>query len=276
MLRPAHCLILICTATATIAACAPPVNRVQRAALVPHQSPVIGDGQPLSGNGQLELGAVTLAQAGNATDGDSGASVQIPGLQANAGIRAKLSRYVDVGFRYERGFVAGSDPVNDTQPKIENRDVHSYTIAMRFAIPTKTPGLSFGVGIDLQNHSIPWVEHRVCVDNCIGVPPYTVDEGRQNVSGVGVGIAPSYKQGQWTWFGGFSVRSHPTIERKGTEVGYWNDPDVENGPAQFIASAGASIDIAESAKITALIYQPLGKEPVRYRPAMGAYFAVPF
>ena len=95
------------------------VNRVNRAALVPHMTPTLRSGSPMETPAEISLGASSLAHSTLSSSDDS-AAVEVPGTQAEGAMRVRLGRQVALGLLYAEGFDTGAKPIDKTQPPVES------------------------------------------------------------------------------------------------------------------------------------------------------------
>jgi len=251
---------------------------VRRAALVPHQQPLQRSGQGM-GASRMEVGL------GSPTVGSVVAPKEAEG--ANAGIvlrrheltgnlRARVTRNLDLGLLWDHGFDQGSRKVNDDMPNPDNGDVYGYGISMYFSAPLD-PTFSVGIGADLLLYSIPYVEYRTCVDNCFGEPFTIVDEERDTIPVVSIGVIPSWKvNDNLVLFAGATLRNHPTIEKsdiEGPEL--FDDEEVDMGPENIVFSAGVEVAMPGGIRGMAYVFQPAAGNPVNYGPTVGIGFRIP-
>lgn len=247
-----------------------------RAALVPHQSPLPIDGQPLQSAGALALGASNLGNVTAPNAGDPGAGDIVPSDQLRGSLDLRASRNVSLGVAYEHGLAAGATRVKDSEPPITDEDVTGYGAHIAVSIPTSNPAWRIGVATELMMWTIPWVQYSTCVDNCGTSTGTTVmSTGRDQVPTIALAIVPSYRAGRLTVFGGFTARNHPTIIEKIDTV-LPNEPaDVQSGPFNITAQAGAEIEISSGVTASVLVHQTLTRDPVIYGPSLAAMLTIP-
>jgi hypothetical protein len=113
---------------------------------------------------------------------------------------------------------------------------------------------------------VPWVEFSQCIDSCT-TPTVTMRTGDTGVIQVAAGIVPSYQLGDWTFFGGITGRTHPTIQEKVINNGEW--PDVEEGPLNAIVHGGVAYEAGEMLQFVVEAHQTLTHDPVTYAPGIG-------
>jgi hypothetical protein len=253
--------------------------KVQRAALVPHQQPLLRSGQPGEGRGEIALGASAISLGDPEVAPGANAGLYIPSVEVNAAVRLRPTPNLDIGLMWDHGLRKGADAIQPGQPPLEHGDVMGAGLSVFYSAPTPNPALRIGVGTDLIFYSVPWIEYTACVSNC-GLEPWLItDEEREMVPVLAVGVIPSYRlSSQLALFGGLTVRNHPTIKRteyqNGTEV-LFEDDAPEAGPANFIASAGLEAQLGGGFRLAAILYQPIQSEPARYPPSLGFTMTIP-
>lgn len=245
-----------------------------RAALVPHATPIAGDGQPQSSVGQLALGASNLADFRAPTAGDPDAGIAIPSTQLRGELTFRPTKNFSLGIVHEHGLASTATPIHDSQPPLTDEDVTGNGIILSYSIDTGRPGFRVGITTELLVWNAPWVQYTSCVSNC-GTPGYTVESnGRSSVGTTALGVVPSYRYGRWTVYGGLTVRNQPTLTEKTYSV-VPADPEVQGGPANWILHAGAEIEIAAGIRASVFVHRDLSADPVNYGPAIGAMLTLP-
>lgn len=259
-------------AVATLGACN--VNRVNRAALVPHMTPTLRSGAPMETPGEISLGASSLTHTTLGSSDDE-AAVEVPGTQAEGAMRLRLGQHVAMGLLYAEGFDAGARAIKDGQPPVESGNTRGYGFTLSGMIPTGDPRWHVGVNSELLFWSVPYVEYSTCVQNCGGVNWTFVEEGRATVSQLAIGLVPTYSAGSWSVWGGLTFRNHPTIEQKGVEVGIdWED-EVEEGQFNTVLSAGADVELGGGFRAGVTLYQVVQGQPAKYGPSVAAMLTIP-
>jgi hypothetical protein len=89
---------------------------------------------------------------------------------------------------------------------------------------------------------------------------------------LGVGVAPSFRRGNVTVFGGAFARNHPTTLRKsyGVDITFDdNDGDVKEGPFNVLLHAGVEVELQRWLSALILVNQDLIANPVQYGPGIG-------
>ncbi len=248
-----------------------------RAALVPHQTPLPIDGQPLQSAGQLALGASNLGNAVAPGIGNPDAGDVVPSDQLRGSLDLRASHNVALGVVYENGLAAGATRIKSSEPPMDGGDsVTGYGVHMMVSIPTSNPAWRIGLATELMMWTVPWVEYTTCVENCgSGTGTTVMSSGRDQVPTAAIAIVPSYRTGRLTVFAGFTARNHPTIIEK-TETVLANEPaDVQSGPFNVTAQAGAEIEIASGVRASLLVHQTLTRDPVIYGPSLAAMLTIP-
>src|SRR5262249_46016313 len=166
--------------------------------------------------------------------GDASQAVEVPATEMRDELRFRLRRRGEFALIYEHGFGATSQKPDPTQASVGHGDVRGYGFSFGYAFETSTPGPVVGSTIELMTWSLPYVEYVTCT-NCVNNYPVR-DHGRAHPASLGIGIAPSYRMGSVTLFGGGFARNHPTTERKElmTDVTFSDNGDVEDGPFNLL------------------------------------------
>ncbi|MBP6633478.1 MAG: hypothetical protein KBG28_31295 [Kofleriaceae bacterium] len=251
-------------------------TQVNRAALVPHMTPMTRDGAPLQSTGELQVGASSLAHLSSPEAGDDTSAVEVPGTQAEAVLRLALGEHLSLGLLYAHGFDATAKKTKATQVPVDVGDVRGYGLSMTASLPTRDPRLHIGLGAELLTWSVPWVEYAVCVDPLCGDPPWTLmTEGRDLVSQLAASVIPTYRTGNLTFSAGITARNHPTIDQKGIEQGLDLGDDVRSGPFNMVLSAGAGLELGAGMRANVVLYVPVDGAPVSYGPSAAANLLIP-
>jgi hypothetical protein len=269
--------LLVCLAIGSVTAGAGcSTYNVNRSALAPHATPQLHPGSRMDSVAELGFGASSVTHFKNPEVGNPRASVEIPGTQLHGDLRLRATDWLTFGLVYENGLDATAyKPKGNLQPDVDVGNVVGRGMSIGVSIPTSNPALTIGMVLDTMLWEVPWVEWRTCVENCGSTPGYTYQtKGRDTVTTIGVGFTPTYRTGNVTWFGGISMREHPTIEQKGTEHGGDFVADVTSGPPAWTLSAGAQLDFGP-VKGSIVVYQTLTDDPVEYGPSMAAMVVVP-
>jgi hypothetical protein len=257
---------------ATVAACN--VNRVNRAALVPHMTPTLRSGAPMETPGEIAIGASSVSHTTLGSTDDT-AAVEVPGTQGRGDMRLRVGQHVALGLLYEEGFDSGAKKTKETQPDVEGGNVRGFGFSLQGSIPTGSPQWNVGINSELIFWSVPWIEYSTCVMNCGGFQWTVVSEDRASISQLAIGVVPTYTTGKMNVWGGLTFRNHPTIEQKGTEVGVDIGDDVEEGSFNTVLSAGADFELGGGFRAGATLYQVVNGEPAKYGPSLAVMLTVP-
>jgi hypothetical protein len=241
---------------------------------VPHPAAPLRTGAPLDGPVELSIGASNFGDLSAPRRTDPDAAVEVPSTQIRAELRAKLGNNGELAAIHEQAIESTITPLDPTQAPVEHDAPTSNGLALRYAMPLDgVPGLTLGVGIEMLSWSIPYVEYRSCVDNCAGAPVQQVTRATDSIGVVAFSIAPAYRFGNWTIFGGFYAAPHPTIVRKGTELSATDyDSDISAGDYNYVFSAGAEYRYG-ALSLLAHIQDDLIAAPVAYAPSFGVAIA---
>jgi hypothetical protein len=253
-------------------------GNVQRSARVPHPGVPLSSGQPLLTSAELSAGL------SNATDmvaprvGNASQAVEVPSTEMRDELRLKIGRRGTLSLLYEDGFAATSHRPDATQAPIGGGDVRGYGVSYGYSFETSTPGLSIGTTLETMVWSLPYVEYETCTngpDGGVDCPSMftTISRGRANPLTIGLGVAPSYRVGSVTVFGGLFARNHPTTTRKEMDVSINDGDDVRSGPFNLLVHAGIELQLADRISALVLIHQDLTTDPVRYGPGIGIALA---
>ena len=261
---------------ALLLVCACGQYNYNRAALVPHATPRMTSGQPLAGRGQLTLGASSVAHLGDPKVGDDpNAGVEIPGTQLFGALKGRIGEHVSFGMLYENGLDRGAKKINASQPDVNEGNVHGYGLSLDISIPTGEPRWRVAVGFDAMLWSVPYVSYETFTDGNFTIQ----DRGTDSVDTFAASLTPSFKLDEdITLFGGLTVRNHPTIQQKGTNMGtVLDDVEVESGPANYLVSAGIEGALADgNVLLAAVAYYDISQNPAQYGPGMGVMVSLPF
>jgi len=249
-----------------------------RAALVPHATPRMGDGQPPAARGQLTLGASSVANLGEPRAGDPDAGVEIAGTQLFGSLRGRLGDSLSLGVIYEHGLERGAEPIKSPQPPVDGGSIHGYGLSADLSIRTGDPRIRIGLGADAVLWSVPYVEYVTCPP---GEPcfPYSVgDRGRDAVETFAASLTPSCRATDViTVFAGLTLRQHPVIRQKGIERDpELSNPQVQSGPGNAILSGGMALSLAGGALLaSAIVYWDISSQPARYGPGLAMALSIP-
>lgn len=264
--------LLVCSA-----ACS--TYTVRKSALAPHMAPPMRNGQNLMGAAaEASVGASALARTDAPKEGpDANAGLYIPRVEVTAALRKQISSDLDLGLLYDHGFRRGAYATSEDQPEPNNGSVYGGGVTGFYSVPTGTPGLRVGIGLDLLIYSVPYVEYRTCVDLCGSEPYSRVDHDRDSIGVYSLAVIPSYSTGRVTVFGGGTVRNHPTIDKGSIEgpLEIDSDDEVKSGPPNFVLSGGIDIELGQGIRAMAIVYQPIDRDPVDYAPTLGVGLTLP-
>jgi hypothetical protein len=244
-------------------------GNVQRSARVPHPGVPLFSGQPLATTAELSAGLSNATDVMAPRVGDASQAVEVPGTEMRDELRLRLGPRGTLALIYEDGFGSTSQKPDPTQAPVGRGDVHGYGASMSYALPTSNPGLSIGLTFEHMIWSLPYVEYQTCTgEDCTGTN-VIIAHGRANPMTFGLGIAPSYRMGAITVFGGLFGRNHPTALRKEMNVRFDDDDSVTSGPLNLLFHAGIELELADRLSALVLIHQDVIADPLRYGPGIG-------
>jgi hypothetical protein len=244
-------------------------GNIQRSARVPHPGVPLSAGQPLETPAEFSAGLSNITDIIKPGVGDASQAVEVPATEMRDELRFRLGQRAQLALIYELGFGATSQQPDPTQAPIGPGDVHGYGVSAGYSFPTSTPGFSIETTLEVMGWSVPYVEYVTCT-NCVGT--YTIiDHGRANPMTLGLGIAPSYRSGRVTYFGGAFARNHPTTQRKefNTDITFSDNGDVRNGPFNVLLHAGIAVELERWLSAVVVVHQDVVADPVRYGPGIG-------
>ena len=179
-------LLLFCSA-----ACS--TYTVRKSALAPHMQPPMRNGQNLMGaSAEAAVGASALARAKEPVEGpDANAGLYIPRVEVVAALRKRMSEDMDLGLLYDHGFRRGAYAASPDQPEPRNGSVYGGGVTGFYSVPTGSPGLRVGIGLDLLLYSVPYVEYTTDVEGT-----YTrVEHDRDSIGVYSLAVVPSWSTG---------------------------------------------------------------------------------
>jgi hypothetical protein len=249
----------------------PPVYRVQRSARVPRVATPLRSGAPLAGPVELSIGAVAGPKASLA---DESVALEVPEQQTRSELRIRIRRGEIAPF-YEQAVESSYEALDPTQAPVREGAASILGLATRYSFATPDPRFSIGTALEVMQISMPYVEYRTCVEYCDenGTSGTTVINGNESTGSFGFGLTPTYRSGSVAFFGGVYARRHPTIERKGMEIGGESDQDITGGNYNFMLHAGVEVR-ASVLSFSASIQQDVTRDPVQYGPSVGFALAV--
>ena len=237
-----------------------------RAALVPHAVPVHTTGQPAAWRGEVAMGASNAGDLVPASLGDRAAGLAIPTRQLRGSASVAVTRDFTLTFIAEHGLRSSARALSSTLPPLPDKGVWGRGTAATYSAPIG-PQWRLGITVETIGYSVPLISYTTCVDpEC----PGGMTEVREETFGVpsfGFGFVPSYQHREWTFFGGMTVRTHPTIDEK--VMNHGESPIVDIGPGTFMVHGGVAYEIEQRAKLVVDVHQMLTPDPVTYGPGIG-------
>lgn len=244
-------------------------GNVQRSARVPHPGVPLSSGQPLATPAELSAGLSNATDVMAPRVGNASQAVEVPGTEMRDELRLRLGQRGALSLIYEEGFGSTSHKPDPTQAPVGGGDVRGYGVSLGYALPTSTPGLSFGLTFEHMVWSLPYVEYQICTSEGCSGETTIIAHGRANPMTFGLGVAPSYRMGAITVFGGLFGRNHPTAIRKEMGVRLDDDDSVSSGPFNLLFHAGLELELADRLSAVLLIHQDVIADPLRYGPGIG-------
>ena len=248
-----------------------------RAALVPHSTGMLTDGQPLDQIAQIGLGASNIADPVAPTAGAPNVGDAVPGTQLRGELALRINEHASVWLAGEQGFAATAHAVTSTQPPIDNGDVYGGGGGMSIYIHDRTwhPELAIAVSTELLIWNVPWVQYNTCIQNC-SVPGFTFSEkGADTEPTLAFDITPSYRIGAFTVFGGMTIRNQPTVDEKDVS-NVPGDANVTVGPYNVTLHAGIEYEIVHALKVMLSVHQTVTADPIDYGPGIALMIHTPF
>ena len=238
-----------------LTACTPFGTQTRQSAVVPHVTPVRGNGQPMTRAAEVSIGDDTVVATGSPELGDDQFALTLPRTQLSGAVAVRSKRVPDATFRFMamHGLRAGADQLADTE--MPNKGVS---------------GAGFGAG-----YSMRFGEFRVALAGEIHIVrvPLLID-GRQSIEGTGIygfGATPSYRLGGTTLYGSMSVKIHPTVDRLGNSL---ND-DVIYAEPNLVWAAGIDQELGAGVRGGLSVFSSLTQRPVSYQPTLAAALTIP-
>lgn len=230
----------------------------------------------MQGPVEASVGASNLIDARAPRLGDDPTvASEVPSMQMRGEVRFRLGQYGQLALIHDHAIASTYKALDPTQAPVDHGAAMSFGVAIRGAIPDEeVPGLSIGLGFEVLEWWLPYVEYRSCVANCDGQPIQELNTGTDTLAEPAFQIIPSYRRGALTLFAGVYATPHARVERKGTEIGSLDyDSDIARSGFNFIAHAGAEVTLG-SVSILAQIQQDLVSDPVSYGPSLGLALAI--
>jgi hypothetical protein len=240
-----------------------------RAALVPRNTPMSTDGQPLDATGMLGLGASNVYDVIAPTEGVGNVGDAVPSTQLRGEIALRITPNLSISGAYEEGIGATANPVTTSQPRVDNGDVSGAGIGMAYSIRTGNPHLRVGISTEVLFWSVPWVEYTSCSANCYGDSSVSTSRGRDDIPTLAFGVTPSYRTGPWTVYGGVTVRNQPTVPEKIETDLPDSDADVQAGAMNVMLHAGVEYAIADVVSASLVVHQTVTQDPIMSGPGIG-------
>jgi hypothetical protein len=251
-------------------ACVPaPVYKVQRTARVPHPAAPLHSGAPLQAPLEASFGTSSALDVRAPRLANRDASIETESTSVRGELRIRIGVRGELYFHHEHAL--DPSPIDRTQAPVPgDHDAWSLGLGFRYAFQFPgAPHFYLGVGLGTVTWSIPYVEHRSCVANCAGEPLQQTYSGDDTVGGLAYSITPSYRSGDLTVFAGLYAARHPTIVRKGSEIGAIDDnSDLDAGPYNYVLHAGLEYKLGPFS-VLGQIQQDLTRDPVWYGPSFG-------
>ncbi len=248
-----------------LAGCLPNLGNIQRSARVPHPGVPLHSGQPLGAPAAVTAGLSSVTDVIAPSVGDASQAVEVPSTQMRDELRIRLGTRAELALVYEHGFASTSQRPDPTQAPVGPGDVQGYGASIGYSFETSTPGLAIGTTLEMISWSLPYVEYVTCT-GCAE----TVRHGSAHATTLGLGIAPSYRSGKLTVFGGAFARNHPTTQRKEIDVDLFDHGgDVRSGDLNLLLHAGLELELGPWLSAIVIVHQDVTASPVQYGPGVG-------
>jgi hypothetical protein len=251
-----------------------PVYRVQRTVRAPHAAAPLRSGAPLEGPVELSLGASSIGDTRDPQLAVHTVSIEVPSQQVRGELRFRVGRFGEIAAIHEHALSGSYAALDPTQAPVREGSAQSLGLAVRYAVHfDEAPELYIGLGLEVVDWSLPYVEYRSCVMNCDGVPTQEMTSGTDTLAMLAYSITPTYRSGPFSLFAGLYATPHVTVVRKGTEL-YAEDYDSEldRSHYNFIVHAGAEYRLGVIS-VLAHVQGDLSQEPVWYAPSFGLAIA---
>lgn len=229
----------------------------------------------MQGPVEVSTGASNLVDARAPRIGsDPTIASEVPSMQLRGELRFRFARYGQIAVIHDHAIASTYRALDPTQAPVDHDTAESLGFAVRGAIPVEeVPGLSIGLGFEVLQWWLPYVEYRSCVANCDGVPTQEMTSGTDTLAEPAFQLVPSYRTGNLTLFAGVYATPHARVERKGTEYSATDyDSEITRSGFNFIAHAGAELTFGY-VSVLAQIQQDLVTDPVDYGPSLGVALA---
>ena len=239
-----------------------------RAALVPRNTPMTTDGQPLEASGMLGVGASNVYDVIAPTEGAGNIGDAVPSTQLRSELALRLTPNLSISGAYEIGLADGANPVSTSQPRVDNGNVSGAGIGMAYSIKTGNPHFRVGISTEILFWSIPWVEYTSCSANCYGDAGVITTRGNDDVPTLAFGVTPSYRTGPWTVYGGVTVRNQPTVPEKIETDAPDSDADVQAGAMNVMLHAGVEYALVDVISASLVVHQTVTQNPISSGPGV--------
>jgi hypothetical protein len=239
----------------------------RRAATVPAVTPSTTSPTPME-----RLAEVSLAHAGLGDD-----SPALAGSGADDGLetirspfvgaaRLRVSPEASIGLAYHH--LRGEDSVAlaEDQPDPDG-DVHGVGMNLAAATWLGDGDWLLAGESQLLFYRVPYIEERVCVEDCGIFDDDDIDHGHAYRPVLGVSVNGGRRLGPFVVYAGLKLENHLSAERSDHEYAEGDmDSDVELGSINLVASLGLEVKVGQ-VRVRGLVYQSLRDEPVDYGPA---------
>jgi hypothetical protein len=216
---------------------------------------------------ELSAGASSVLDTRSPHLHDHSASIETPPAQLRGELRIRLRRDGQLAL-FTDDAIGGYTALDPTQAPVRQGRARSTGVALRYTIhPDETP-FTIGLGAEALLWSIPFVEYRTCVSDCGDSPIQDVTRGQDTVAALAFALVPAYRSGPWTFYGGLYFAPHPTVRRKGTELGIDYDGDTESGEYNMIVHAGVEYSLRQLS-VLAQVQKDMVDAPASYGPSFG-------
>jgi hypothetical protein len=255
---------------AFVVSCMPvPVYRVQRTVRVPHPAAPLWSGAPMQGPIELAVGASSVLDTRSPHLHDHDASIEVPSQQFRGEVRFRAHTYGQLVLIHDHAFSSSFHALDPTQAPVREGSAESLGVAARYSFHVPdTPRFTIGLGVEALKWWLPFVEYRSCVANCEGHVTQQMVTGRDTVAMMAFSLVPAYRTGRWTAFAGLYGAPHPTVVRKGTEVGGTYDTTLDRGDMNLLLHAGVELSVRQFS-VLVQVQRDMIVDPASYGPSFG-------
>ncbi len=249
-----------------------PIYAVRRSALISHPAPVMRSGAPLDSKVQFQIDNSTVVVPVEPVETEgANAGLFVARHNPGVGLRLRINDSYDVGFRVQTGLLRGAMAITEKPSAPPDGDVIQVGTTWNYSAKL-TPKFRLAWAADLLVSANPFDEETRCIRNCRGIGGSS--EGGYKLTLITTfSILPSYKTGPVTWFGGLSIRNHPTNTKTDviSQSALMNDDadDLRRGPFYWLAGGGIEVEVGDTVRFLAQIYQPMSDYVARYGPVLG-------